>query len=228
MPFIPFQSLLPDIVLGAWHITETELFFMDKVKLFAREWQQLAGIKHPQKRLEWLSSRLCMKELLQISDSSFTESLREENGTPYLSNNPHSISYTHSNPYAAAIASPCIRVGIDMEYLGKKRNEKTRFLWMNDQELAYYDSHQHDLFFTLAWSTKETVYKLYGSGVGFREQIAIEVDGLQIQQNGILSVLVQKEDLTHKHHVAYAITPDFLLTYAGTGHSLRQHEPVSQ
>ncbi len=228
MPFISFQSALPDIVLGAWHIVEDELFFLERVKLFAREWEQLHNIKHPQKRLEWLSSRLCMKELLQISDFSFTESLREKNKRPYLSNNPHAISYTHSNHYAAAIASLNLQVGVDLEYLGKKRNEKTRFLWMNDQELAFFDQHPHELFFTLAWSAKETVYKLYGSGVGFREQIAIQVDGLRIDQNGILSVLVQKEDLTHKHHVAYAITPDFLLTYAGTCHSLQQQEPISR
>ncbi|MDP5168717.1 MAG: 4'-phosphopantetheinyl transferase superfamily protein [Bacteroidia bacterium] len=215
MPFLTIDTVLPDVQLGVWQITEDELFFLERVKLYENEWKRLARIAHPMKRLEWLSSRLCLKELLQISDFSHTESLNAITGKPYLSNDPHHISYTHSNHYSAAIASKGCEVGIDIEFLGRKRNPKTRFLWMNDQELAYYEQAPDSPFFILAWSAKETVYKLFGSGVAFKHHIAIQVDDLTITDNGILHVFVNKEGFQKKYEIAYAIYPDFLLTYTG-------------
>ena len=213
MPFIPLHSVLPEVTLGAWHITEDELYFLERVKLYENEWKRLARIAHPVKRLEWLSSRLCMKELLQISDFSRTESLNLDTGKPYLSNNQHHISYTHSSHYSAAIASEGCEVGIDIEYLGRKRNPRTRFLWMNDEELAYYDEHPDSPFFILAWSTKETVYKLFGSGVAFKHNIALDVEDLVLGENGTIEVSVNMESTQKNYTIAYAIQSDFLLTY---------------
>ncbi len=213
MPFISIQSVLPEVTIGAWHITEGELFFLEQVKLYENEWKRLARIAHPVKRLEWLSSRLCMKQLLQISDFSRTESLNLETGKPYLSNNDHYISYTHSSHYSAAIASEGCEVGIDIEFLGRKRNPKTRFLWMNEEELAFYDQHPESPFFILAWSAKETVFKLFGSGVAFKHNIAIHVEDLELGENGILDVTVNMEKTQKNYSIAYAIHSDFLLTY---------------
>lgn len=215
MPFIHINSVLPDIELGAWRITEDELFFLERVKLYENEWKRLARIAHPVKRLEWLSSRLCMKELLHISDFARTESLNMETGKPYLSNDPHHISYTHSSHYSAAIASTTCEVGIDVEYLKRKRNPKTRFLWMNDEELAYFEEVNDFPFFLLAWSAKETVYKLFGSGVAFKHSIALKVEDLVIGDNGIVEVSVNMGEKQKKYNIAYAIHSDFLLTYTG-------------
>lgn len=215
MPFIHIESILPDVDLGAWAITEDELFFLERVKLYENEWKRLARIAHPVKRLEWLSSRLCLKELLDISDSSRIESLNMETGKPYLTNDPHHISYTHSSHYSAAIASTSCEVGIDVEYLKRKRNPQTRFLWMNEEELAYFEKVNDFPFFLLAWSAKETVYKLFGSGVAFKDNIALNVEGLVIGDNGILEVSVNMRETHKKYIIAYAIHSDFLLTYTG-------------
>lgn len=224
MPFIKIKSVLPGIDLGAWQITEDELFFLERVKLYENEWKRLARIAHPVKRLEWLSSRLCMKELLHIADTVQVESLNLETGKPYLSNDSHHISYTHSSHYSAAIASETCEVGIDVEYLKRRRNPKTRFLWMNDAELQYFEEVQDFPFFLLAWSAKETVYKLFGSGVAFKHNIAINVKDLTIQDNGILDVSVNMGETRKKYSIAYAIHSDFLLTY--TGDSLLK--PISE
>ncbi len=226
MPFISLESELPGIVLGAWHITEEEFFFLERVKLYENEWTRLARISHPHKRLEWLSSRLCLKELLQISDFSHTESLNEVTGKPYLSNDPHHISYTHSSGYSAAIASRTAEVGVDIEYLGRKRNPQTRFLWMNEEELAWYDRDPESSFFLLAWSAKETVYKLFGSGVAFKHNIALQLDHFTLANNGILQVSVNKDGFHQLYHIAYAIHAEFLLTY--TGHGVYKQQPVAE
>ena len=131
MPFIEIKSHIPDTSLGLWNIEEDEYFFLERVKLYDNEWVQLGKVIHPQKRLEWLSSRLCLKYLLDIKDNTRIESLRKEDGKPYLSNKAFNISYSHSQQYSGAIASSSNEVGIDIEYLKRLRYIRTRFLFLD-------------------------------------------------------------------------------------------------
>ena len=213
MPFISHESCIPEVAIGIWHIEEDELFFLERVKLYENEWKRLAGVVHPQKRLEWLSSRLCMKELLDITNNSRVESLNNDIGKPYLTNHSHNISYTHSTHYSAAIASRTLEVGIDIEYLKRRRNIKTRFLFMNEAELASYDQDPDFNRFILAWSAKETVYKLHGRGVAFKDNIFLDLQKVDPKVNGILPATVKKDGLSKEYEVHYAVYPEFILTY---------------
>ena len=226
MPFIPLHSSIPNVTLGVWKIDEPEIFFLERVKLYENEWLRLSEISHPQKRLEWLSSRLCMKELLKLVDNVRVESLNNTNGKPYLTNNSNYISYTHSNFYSAAIASLDSEVGIDIEYLKNKRNLRTRFLFMNDAELAFFDSQPKFELFLLIWSAKETIYKLYGQGVAFKHNILIDFENFHFSDNGILPVVVQKDDLFREYEIHYSIQDEYLLTYGRD--LLPLGEPVRQ
>lgn len=213
MPFIRLENTIPGVSLGVWKIEEPEIYFLERIKLYENEWARLADIKHPQKRLEWLSSRLCMKEILKIANDMRVESLNGENGKPYLTNNSHRISYTHSTHYSAAIASLFGEVGIDIEFMAHKRNRNTRFLFMGEPELAFYHSHEKMEIFLLIWSVKETVYKLFGRGIAFKHNIQIDFSNFLPGQNGILPVDVNKGDLHKRYEVHYTIHPEFLLTY---------------
>ncbi|MDX2250186.1 MAG: 4'-phosphopantetheinyl transferase superfamily protein [Bacteroidia bacterium] len=213
MPFIQLKNTIPGVSVGVWKIEEPEIYFLERIKLYENEWARLAEIKHPQKRLEWLSSRLCMKEILKIANHMRVESLNGKNGKPYLTNNSHNISYTHSTRYSAAIASLNGEVGIDIEYLGHKRNTQTRFLFMGESELEFYNNHPQMDIFLLIWSIKETVYKLFGQGIAFKHNILIDFRNFLTGPNGILSVDVKKDDLHKQYEVHYAIHSEFLLTY---------------
>jgi 4'-phosphopantetheinyl transferase len=214
MPFIHLDSKLPDVSLGMWKIEEDEMFFLERVKLYENEWSRLAEIVHPQRRLEWLSSRLCMKELLKIANHERVESLSAANGKPYLSNHDHHISLTHSTQYAAAIASARYEVGVDIEYRARARNPRTRFLFMGDDELAYYEAHDSPELFLLIWSAKETLYKLYGQGVAFKHNIALDFSGFSFSSEGSLPATVIKNERAKTYRVHYRLQPDFILTYA--------------
>lgn len=213
MPFIPLDSQLPQASIGVWHIEEDELFFLERVKLYENEWVRLGQIEHPQKRLEWLSSRLCLKEILKIANTSRVESLNTQTGKPYLSNNSHHISYSHSDVYSTAIASQGCEVGIDLEYRKRKRNHRTRFLWMNEQELAYYEAHPSPETFLLLWSAKETLYKLVGQGFAFKHNLALFPEGIDLMNNGTLPAFVQKDDFAQEFQVYFQVHPEFILTY---------------
>ncbi|MDX1906352.1 MAG: 4'-phosphopantetheinyl transferase superfamily protein [Bacteroidia bacterium] len=213
MPYIPLMSNLPGVSVGTWKIEEDELYFLERVKLYQHEWARLAAIVHPQKRLEWLSSRLCLKELIKISDRVLVESLNTQTGKPYLSDHSHFISYTHSTEYSAAIASQLYEVGIDIEYRHRNRNTRTRFLFMNEQELAWYHAQESKELFLMIWSAKETLYKMHGRGYTFKHDIALNLENFSLEQNGKFSALVQKDDVSNSYEVSYHLHPDFILTY---------------
>ncbi|RMG20140.1 MAG: 4'-phosphopantetheinyl transferase superfamily protein [Bacteroidetes bacterium] len=215
MAFIPLKSETPEVLLGAWKIEEEELYFFTRLKLYENEWKRLASISHPHKRLEWLSSRLCLKELLKIGHTDRVESLSSQEGKPYLSNHPYKISYTHSFPYSAAIATPEGQVGIDMEYFGRKRNTRTAYLFMNEAELDFFHQHPHQReVFTLLWSAKETVYKSFGQrGLSFKEHIFLQLLEFEPASQGTLTAIVHTNGHQNAYDIHYQIHPDFLLTY---------------
>lgn len=214
MPFIPLHSKIPETRLGLWKIEEDELFFLERVKLYENEWVRLSQIAHPQKRLEWLSSRLCLKELLNIGDYQQVESLNNKSGKPYLSNNQSFISYSHSGHFSTAIASQSREVGVDIEYLGRKRNLRTRFLFMNQPELDWFEQVNTFEAFILIWSAKETLYKIMGEGFAFKENLYLQLENFTMKQEGILPAVVCKDNLNVRLAVNYIVNQDFILTYS--------------
>jgi 4'-phosphopantetheinyl transferase len=216
MPFMVHPAQLPDVAIGLWKIEEEEDFFLDRLSLYAREWERFNAISHPQKRLEWLSSRLCLKELLKIDQP--VESLNQLSGRPYLTDNSHHISYTHSSQYAAAIASSSSQVAIDIEARDRDRNLETRRLFMNAKEMAIFANHPDELLFLTLWSAKETLFKIVGKkGISLRQHIAVDIENFDGAPNGTLNGTVSKGKLEKQFEVHYAIRPDYVLTYTHDG-----------
>jgi phosphopantetheinyl transferase len=214
MPYIHLHSNIPGVSIGAWDIEEDELYFLERVKLYEHEWARLAGIMHPQRRLEWLSSRLCLKELIQISNTVRVESLNTAAGKPYLSNDPHFISYTHSTRYSAAVASLTSEVGVDIEYRCRRRNLETRHLFMGESELDFFETQPSRELFLLIWSAKESLYKICGPGVTFKHDLCMDLENFSMDDNGILPAYVQRQDgVQRSYEVSYLVHPEFVLTY---------------
>lgn len=216
MPYIRFDHEGPEgdtVRLGMWKVEEPEAFFLSRLNIYENEERILGAITHPTKRLEWLSSRLCLKELLKITHR--VESLNEDTGKPFLSDNSYQISYSHSNLVSAAIASPHYRVAIDLEDLSKKRNKDTRFLFMHPSELDYHESVNDPQLFYLIWSSKETLYKLNGKrGVVFKENLIINPEQKPIEQFGTISGIIQENGNVQTYIIYYRFFPSVLLTYA--------------
>jgi phosphopantetheinyl transferase len=155
---------------------------------------------------------LCLKELLKLNHK--VESLNQDSGKPYLTDNSHRISYTHSGNYAAAIASTVFDVAIDIEARGKNRNPATRRLFMNPAENSYFEEKRDMLFFLVLWSAKESLFKIVGrKGVSLRQHISIDLENFPTKPNGKLSGIVKKDDLEKSYDIQYAIHPEFVLTY---------------
>lgn len=212
MPFIPLPDVHNGVSLGMWRVEESEAYFRSRLNIYENEERILGGISHPQKRLEWLSSRLCLKELLQIKHK--VESLNAPTGQPYLSDHSFQISYSHSNMYSGAIASEVYPVSLDLEDLSKERNLKTRFLFMHPSELEYFDASTDMRAFFLIWSAKETLYKIYTKkGVVFKENLLINQERKQLEQSGTVSGILKADGVEKIYTIYYSFFPGVLLTY---------------
>lgn len=212
MPFIKVTSKIPEVHLGLWRIEEDEDFFRSRLNLYENEIKHLAKISHPSKKLEWLASRLCLKTLLNINQK--VESLNNEEGKPYLSDNSYHISYSHSAHYASAVASSNNHVAIDVEIFRKNRSLEVAKMFMDEWELSYFKQHPNPYFFFLIWSAKETLFKVHGKrGIYFRENIHVNLEDFSLKQNGSVLGIVQSNEIERYYDVYYEIFSDFVLTY---------------
>ncbi len=212
MPFLALPEIDLKVSLGMWRVEESEEYFRSRLNIYENEQRILEGISHPQKRLEWLSSRLCLKELLKITHK--VESLNAPTGQPYLSDHSFHISYSHSNMYSGAIASEHYPVSIDLEDLSKVRNTKTRFLFMHPDELDYFDASTDMRAFFLIWSAKETLYKIYTKkGLVFKENLLINRERKKIEESGTVSGTLIANGIEKIYTIYYRFFPGVLLTF---------------
>ena len=212
MPFLPLKVDRDDVYLGMWVVREDEKYFVSHLNIYENEDIHLQAIRHPRKRLEWLSSRLCLKQLLSIRHR--VESLNEVTGKPYLSDHSFNISYSHSNMYSGAIASEHGAVSMDLEDLTKNRNPDLRFQFMHPDELEIYDKLKDDRFFYLIWSGKETLYKIHGQrGIVFKENFLIPYPSAQMKPEGSVKGIITTKDARKTYEIHYKFFEDILLTY---------------
>lgn len=216
MPRVPhIFSHIPGVVVSVWHVTEPEPFFREKLTLFENEQVIFSLFQHPERRLLWLASRYCLKDMLKIdSKEQQIESLSADNGAPFLSDNSYRISYTHSHTYVAAIASQFGKVSVDLEDNTKPRNLQVARRFMNTEEFSRWEQiGTKDLYLTI-FSAKEAIIKMVGKGTSMRDHIHISFDNFDGKPNGKLTGTVQKGDIPQRYEVYYHLHDNFILTYA--------------
>jgi phosphopantetheinyl transferase len=175
MPLVYQQNINDYTKLGVWHITENEDFFLQKVPL-------QKDITHWHKRLQHLAGRYLLQYLfpgfpVELIKIAFTNK-------PFLQGDVYHFSISHCKEYAAVMVSKTERVGVDIEQCTYKV-EKIQHKFLSANELLLIDHLQKQLYLTIAWSVKETLYKWYGLGeIDFKKHLQInqvEIKG----ENGI-------------------------------------------
>ncbi len=150
-------------------------------------------IHHPKRIREYLTSQK-MKSALGLTEPiSYLE-----NGKPYIKKGP-SISISHGSEIAGFIQSDKT-IGLDIQLvtpqLGRIRNK-----YCHPDELKVASESNNELeYLTLLWSAKEAVFKIYGEGLVFAEQILI--GRLDEQQNIGLATVYRNND-TFSHEIRW-------------------------
>jgi 4'-phosphopantetheinyl transferase EntD len=167
MPLFYQHNINEFTKLAIWHITEDEQFFLQRVPL-------KRDVSHAQKRLQHLAGRYLLREL--FADFPLEEILIADTRKPYLAGEQYHFSISHFGSFAAAIASPTQRVGVDVEKTSPTIEKiRNKFLSPLESDIAFdgIEKSGHRLRqLTLLWSAKESIFKWYSLGqVNFKEHI---------------------------------------------------------
>lgn len=170
MPLVHSEKIEETSTLLVWKLTETENELREMLDSHYN-FGDLDTISHPQKKREWLASRLLIKILTEELGEIYKGTYKDDHGKVFLFHDNAHISITHTFDYVAAILDPSKPVGIDMEKLDAKL-QRTAKKFLNEDELLH-ASDETDLL-AMYWCSKEAIYKLYGKNrVSFKDDIRV-------------------------------------------------------
>lgn len=211
MPLFLERTLSPDTRLAVWQIAEAENWYLERLMLDDTERELIASIKHPQRRLHWLSSRWLIRHLLNNPPRHIA--LRtDERGKPFILNFPVHISISHTADMSALLLSHSAAVGVDMERCsGKIFRIRNKFL--SQEELG--QLHQPDDVCELYayWCAKETLYKLYGRReLDFRRHLYIEP--FELDASTCITGHIRKPPVSSSHQIMIERFGPYVLAFA--------------
>ena len=162
MPLLQEWKVGETGVAAIWRADEPEEFFYGKTGIES-------AIANDKKRLEHLAGRFLLQQLQH--DFPLHAVVRDEHNKPHLPDSAFYFSVSHSWPYIAAVVDTRQDAGIDIQvWTPRIMDIKTKFL--SDAELEWCHN-QHELV-TLAWCSKEAIYKWHGrKGVSFKNHLPI-------------------------------------------------------
>jgi 4'-phosphopantetheinyl transferase EntD len=207
MPII-FEKTQNNSRLAVWHITESESELTSLLNNNAPDLtKQLQQITHPTKRLEWLASRILLKQLGKCVPLVCYDG----HGKPYLENRSVLFSITHTNNFAAVVTSKKNVTGIDIEY-PSKRISRLADRFVHPDEKAFIPHQEKALYHALLWCAKETIYKTVNDpGLEFKTKIRIKP--FKAGQEGSFEAEVLTNPRWNKYHLNYLVTSHYYLVW---------------
>ncbi len=206
MPLVFRKDIGDSGIISVWEINETPADLANKLILSESDSQKYESYKLDKRKAEFLAIRCLLKEILDIEPLiSYLPS-----GRPVLENSDYNLSISHTNGYAAIALSKGNNVGIDIEYPSKRVNNiYSRFI--SNQESEFIPEENKTAYYTLIWSLKETMYKIYDEqSIIFNEHLICEP--FKISTEGEINALYCKEVSTILKY-KYLVTPDYYLVY---------------
>jgi 4'-phosphopantetheinyl transferase len=172
---LPFS--IQQAVAGIWKIEESEDWFLSQLHIWPEEALALEKILSPQKRLQWLSSRLVVRRLLNPEGKVISQ--HYEDGRPRLVGLQQQVSFTHTGDWAMAMICPSGQIpGVDIELSDRIIPEivQKRFLNPPEWKQIIAAGNQENTLKILAWSAKETLFKCIGrKGISFQQDLCLHL-----------------------------------------------------
>ena len=170
MALLMKDTIEDDCLLGMWEINETFEHLYSKVKLSESEEIRLQSFKNEQRKSEWLSVRVLIKDL--VKDDALI--VYNADRKPFLSDRSHNISISHSRELTAILLSKNKKVGIDLEYMSH-RIERIAHKFINEREYITSDPSLRSYHLYIHWCMKETLYKICDKqDINFKHNITIK------------------------------------------------------
>lgn len=145
--------------------------------------EQFSLIKNEKRRKEFLTARI----LLNHAAGCQVKVNYDANHKPFLEDDNLHISITHSKNYAAVIIHPEFPVGIDLEIRTDRVKEVSK-RFLNESEQIFFSKEINTAKLEIAWSAKETLYKIIGKEV-LDFAATLEILPFALNDSGTLHVL---------------------------------------
>jgi len=167
--------------------------------------EEFSKIVSEKRKSEYLAVRVAMKKML----GSEKIIIYDTDGKPALSDQSFQVSISHSANWIAVMAHPTRSVGIDIEVPTVKiKKLYKRFLSETEQKELSNGEHLNQLM--LAWSAKETLFKIIGmEAVDFAKQLRIFP--FKVDENGTFTS--EHIPTKNQYKIQYIQNQDFVLTY---------------
>jgi 4'-phosphopantetheinyl transferase len=167
------------------------------------------AITNPQKRREWLTARILVKEVMNAMGASFQGITKDEFGKPFLNGYPYQLSLSHSFPYVAALIDQDESVGIDLEQPKEKLLKiAPRVLHAEELRDAGTDLLKHCIY----WCAKESLIKVHGKkDLTFAENLIIGPFSRKNEGDIVGRIIVNNQVTIVPLY--YSIYPNFILVF---------------
>lgn len=203
------KEVASDTLLGIWHIEESAEWFRSQLMLDEKENELIDAIRHPQRKLHWLSSRVLIRTLMQTSQFIHLEN--DLNGKPVIRNFPVALSLSHSADLSALLLSKKFKVGIDIEQMDPKVL-RIQHKFVSENELSFISAKNRTAQLYAVWCAKEAMYKLYGlKKLDFREHLHVEP--FDYSDAGLIHGKIVKGAYCAELTVRYARLENYMTAY---------------
>ncbi len=206
MPLIKIEQVATSATIGIWKATENPEWFLEQLPLGLLAGYDSGKFSESRKR-EFLASRFLLKKLLRDDNLPF----EIINGKLTVMGGNPSISISHSKEMMAVIVSENQPAGIDIEEISP-RVKKIMSKFLNPAELFLLGNEPELWRVMLAWSAKESIYKMMGvPGISFANDILLDIP--QRENDTGFDAMVKKNGQQRKVRIFFERANDFILTY---------------
>lgn len=196
-----------DCLLGIWEINEDYESLYSRVKLIEEEKNILGNFQNYQRKLEWLSVRVLINNLLKQE----CRIIYNESHKPSLADNSYHISISHSRNLTSILISMNKRVGIDLEFMSHQiHNIANKFI--NEKEIITSNPAQERLHLYIHWCAKEALYKICDKqDINFKKNLTIYP--FELQKEGKINGLVHNRYGEEHFQLNYFVIDGYVIVW---------------
>jgi len=194
-------------VLGVWKIEEDINTLLGMVVLDNDEKKKYKGFTSTSRRLEFLSVRALLGELL----GKDARIVYNKNNKPFLKDGSRFISISHSHKLTAILCSTNEKVGIDLEYMSANIGAFA-FKFLNRKEKVTKDASTRKYHLYLHWCAKEALYKICDKeGINFKKNITI--GPFDVKDSGEIKGKVQTDKINESFDLFYSRYDNYAIVW---------------
>jgi 4'-phosphopantetheinyl transferase len=207
MPIIFKERFEGDCELGIWEIKENYEELLSQIYLFPGESEKLAAYRSEARKIEFLSVRVLLKDLIDTSGPILYNHQRK----PYLEHSPYKISISHSKNITAVMTGKTKKMGIDLEYMSHKIS-KIQHKFINANEYITSDINKRSFHLYVHWCAKEALYKICDKqDINFLQNLTIEP--FEPMECGIITGWVDNVHWHDKFELNYFTINNYVVVY---------------